>query len=80
MLDQYSNSEMPYDYEPRPREREEERGLRREIQLTGVQANADLNLDVGHVPHLKGPNAMQDVKGHVGHLGCMSVTIAVGDP
>lgn len=47
--------------------------------LTRVQTNADPDFKFRHVPHLKSPDAMKDVKGHIGHLGCMTVAIPIGN-
>lgn len=49
------------------------------VFLTRVEADTDLDLDVGHVPHLEGPYAVQDVQGHVAHLCSVAVPIAVGN-
>ena len=45
-----------------------------------MQANADFDFDVGHVPHLEGADTVQDVQTHVGHLARMPVPVPVGDP
>lgn len=50
-----------------------------ETRLTRVQAYTDPDFEFRHVPHLEGPNAVKDVKTHVGHFSCMTVAIPVGD-
>lgn len=52
---------------------------RKNILLTRVQANTDPDFQFRHVPHLEGPNAVEDVKRHVGHLSCMAVAVPIGD-
>lgn len=49
------------------------------IFLTRVQTNTDPDFNFRHVPHLEGPDAMEDVKTHVGHLSCMTVAVPSGD-
>lgn len=47
--------------------------------LTWVQSNTDPAFEVRHVPHFKGPDAVEDVKRHVGHLCSMAVAIPSRD-
>lgn len=47
--------------------------------LTRVQANTDPDLQFRHVLHLEGPDAVEDVETHVGHLSCMTVAVPIGD-
>lgn len=50
-----------------------------EIYLTRVQTYTDPDFEFRHVPHLEGPDAVKDVKTHVGHFSCMTVAIPIGD-
>ena len=47
--------------------------------LTSVEADADPDLNVRHVPHPEGPYAVKDVQGQVAHLGRVAVTVTVGN-
>lgn len=47
--------------------------------LTGVQANTEPEFQVRHVSSLEAPNQAQNMKGHVGHLCCMTIAIPGGN-
>lgn len=49
------------------------------ILLTGVQTNTDSDFEIRHVPHLEGPDAMEDVQRHVGHLSCVTGAVPIGN-
>lgn len=52
---------------------------RTEVLLTRVKADTYSDFQFRHVPHLKGADTVKDVKRHVGHLGCMAVSVPGGD-
>ena len=49
------------------------------MSLTGVQTNPDPDFEVRHVPRPKGPDAVKNVQGHVGHFSCVTVSVPGGN-